>query len=244
MSWSFAGPICTLVLSDLGARVIKVEHPDGGDLARSLGPWFNGKSGYLLSVNRGKESIALDLKKPADLDVLHRLLARADVLVENFRPGVMARLGLGHDDLAAVNPRLVYCAISGFGQQGPMRGAPAYDQIIQGLSGMMSITGSSDSAPLRVGYPVADTLAGMTAAFAISSALVRQRERGEGAFIDVSMLDCALTSMGWVVSNYLIAGVDHFMFGENEHRVIHLVQDWLGRYFPVSPTPAAAPLHR
>ena len=120
----------------------------------------------------------------------------------------MARLGLAYEDLAAVNPRLVYCAISGFGQEGPMKTAPAYDQIIQGLSGMMSVTGTPDSAPLRSGYPVADTLAGMTAAFAISSALVRRNASGEGAFIDVSMLDAALTAMGWAVSNYLIAGVE------------------------------------
>jgi crotonobetainyl-CoA:carnitine CoA-transferase CaiB-like acyl-CoA transferase len=130
------------------------------------------------------------------------------VLVENFRPGVMARLGLSYDDLRLLNPGLIYCAISGFGQEGPMKSAPAYDQIIQGLSGMMSITGTRDTAPLRAGFPVADTLAGMTAAFAVAAALVQRARTGRGEFIDVSMLDTALTAMGWAVSNYLIAGVE------------------------------------
>ena len=128
------------------------------------------------------------------------------MLVENFRPGVMDRLGVGYEQLRKHNPALVYCAISGFGQDGPMRDAPAYDQIVQGLSGAMSITGDERCAPLRVGYPVADTLGGITAAFAITSALMRRARTNEGAFIDVSMLDCALASMGWIISNYLIAG--------------------------------------
>jgi len=196
----------------LGADVVKIEVPDGGDLARQLGadPTLNARhmGASFLAQNAGKKSVTLNLKHAKGKEVLRRLVESADVLVENFRPGVMARLGLAHDDLLAVNPRLVYCAISGFGQEGPMKTAPAYDQIIQGLSGMMSVTGTPESAPLRSGYPVADTLAGMTAAFAISSALVRRNASGEGAFIDVSMLDAALTAMGWAVSNYLIAGVE------------------------------------
>ena len=140
--------------------------------------------------------------------MLQQLVKSADVLVENFRPGVMSRLGLSYDELREFNPKLVYCAISGFGQQGPLKDAPAYDQIIQGLSGMMSITGDAQSAPLRVGYPVADTISGITAAFAISAALVRRNNTDEGAFIDVSMLDSSLITMGWVISNYLIAGVE------------------------------------
>ncbi|TIR97080.1 MAG: CoA transferase, partial [Mesorhizobium sp.] len=135
------------------------------------------------------------------------LVATADALVENFRPGVMDRLGLGHEKLKEVRPSLVYCAISGFGQTGPMRGNPAYDQIIQGLSGIMSITGTPETAPLRVGYPVADTLGGLVGAFAIAAALVRQKTSGEGAFLDVSMLECTLSALGWPVSNYLTAGV-------------------------------------
>ena len=139
-------------------------------------------------------------------EVFRRLVASADVLIENFRPGVMARLGVSYDNLKDVNGGLIYCAISGFGQEGPMKGAPAYDQIIQGLSGVMSITGDGESAPLRVGYPVADSIGGITAAFAIASALVGRSKSGEGCFIDVSMLDSTLATMGWVVSNYLIAG--------------------------------------
>ena len=207
-----AGPFCAYQLALLGADVVKIEVPDGGDLARQLGADadLNGRhmGASFLAQNAGKRSVTLNLKKPEGKDVLRRLVETADVLVENFRPGVMARLGLAYEDLAAVNPRLVYCAISGFGQEGPMKAAPAYDQIIQGLSGMMSVTGTPESAPLRSGYPVADTLAGMTAAFAISSALVRRNATGEGAFIDISMLDSALTVMGWAVSNFLIAGVE------------------------------------
>jgi crotonobetainyl-CoA:carnitine CoA-transferase CaiB-like acyl-CoA transferase len=207
-----AGPFCAYQLALLGADVVKIEVPDGGDLARQLGadPALNARhmGASFLAQNAGKRSVTLNLKKAEGKDVLRRLVESADVLVENFRPGVMARLGLAYEDLATLNPRLVYCAISGFGQEGPMKTAPAYDQIIQGLSGMMSVTGTSESAPLRSGYPVADTLAGMTAAFAISSALVRRNASGEGAFIDVSMLDAALTAMGWAVSNYLIAEVE------------------------------------
>lgn len=205
-----AGPFCAYQLALLGADVIKVEVPSGGDLARQLGsdPELNANhmGASFLAQNSGKRSITVNLKTAGGKAVLKRLVASADVLVENFRPGVMARLGLSWDELKQCNPALVYCAISGFGQDGPLKDAPAYDQIIQGLSGMMSITGDKHSAPLRVGSPVADTISGITAAFAISSALVRRFRTGEGAFIDVSMLESTLVTMGWVVSNYLIVG--------------------------------------
>ncbi|WP_322416335.1 CaiB/BaiF CoA transferase family protein [Mesorhizobium huakuii] len=207
-----AGPYCAYQLALLGADVIKVEGPRGGDLARQLGgsPRLNqaGMGASFLAQNAGKRSVMLDLKTEADRERFLDLVASADALVENFRPGVMDRLGLGHDALKAVRPGLVYCAISGFGQTGPMRDNPAYDQIIQGLSGIMSITGTPETAPLRVGYPVADTLGGLVGAFAIASALVRQKTSGEGAFLDVSMLECTLSALGWPVSNYLTAGVD------------------------------------
>lgn len=207
-----AGPYCAYQLALLGADVIKVEGPQGGDLARQLGgsPRLNqaGMGASFLAQNAGKRSVVLDLKKQADRERFLDLVASADALVENFRPGVMDRLGLGHEALKAVRPGLVYCAISGFGQTGPMRGNPAYDQIIQGLSGIMSITGTPETAPLRVGYPVADTLGGLVGAFAIASALVKQKISGEGAFLDVSMLECTLSALGWPVSNYLTAGVD------------------------------------
>ncbi|WP_457150939.1 CaiB/BaiF CoA transferase family protein [Mesorhizobium sp. P5_C1] len=207
-----AGPYCAYQLALLGADVIKVEVPQGGDLARQLGgsPTLNsaGMGASFLAQNAGKRSVVLDLKKPADRERFLDLVASADALVENFRPGVMDRLGLGYEALKAVRPGLVYCAISGFGQTGPMRDNPAYDQIIQGLSGIMSITGTPETAPLRVGYPVADTLGGLVGAFAIASALVRQKTNGEGAFLDVSMLECTLSALGWPVSNYLTAAVD------------------------------------
>ena len=148
--------------------------------------------------------MTLNLKDPRGKEALRRLVRAADALVENFRPGVMERLGLGHETLRAENPHLIYCAISGFGQDGPWVHRPAYDQIIQGASGVMSITGDQESAPMRVGYPVADTVGGMTAAFAISAAL---NANPRGSFIDVSMLESVLATMGWVVSNYLTAGV-------------------------------------
>ena len=204
-----AGPFCCHQLAHFGAEVIKVEVPGRGDLARQLGAdvelnrRFMGVS--FLAQNAGKKSVTLNLKHAQGKALLKRLVAGADVLVENFRPGVMDRLELGWEVLREVNPRLIYCAISGFGQDGPWRDRPAYDQIVQGASGVMSITGDRDSAPLRVGYPVADTIGGLTAAFAIAAAL-NDRERGR--FIDVSMLEAMLAAMGWVVSNWLVAGVE------------------------------------
>lgn len=207
-----AGPYCAYQLALLGADVIKVEAPQGGDLARQLGasPALNkaGMGASFLAQNAGKRSVMLDLKKEVDRERFLDLVASADALVENFRPGVMERLGLGYEKLKEVRPGLVYCAISGFGQTGPMRDNPAYDQIIQGLSGIMSITGTPETAPLRVGYPVADTLGGLVGAFAIAAALVKQKTSGEGAFLDVSMLECTLSALGWPVSNYLTAGVE------------------------------------
>lgn len=207
-----AGPFCAYQLALLGAEVIKVEVPESGDLARQLGADadLNARrmGASFLAQNGGKKSVTINLKTAEGQAVLRRLVASADVLIENFRPGVMQRLGLDCESLRECNPALVYCAITGFGQDGPLRDAPAYDQIIQGLSGMMSVTGDAKCAPLRVGYPVADTISGITAAFAIASALVRRNATGEGAFIDVSMLDSALVTMGWVISNHLIAGVE------------------------------------
>lgn len=207
-----AGPYCAYQLALLGADVIKVEAPQGGDLARQLGasPALNkaGMGASFLAQNAGKRSVVLDLKSEADRERFLDLVASADALVENFRPGVMERLGLGCEKLKEVRPGLVYCAISGFGQTGPMRDNPAYDQIIQGLSGIMSVTGTPETAPLRVGYPVADTLGGLVGAFAIAAALVKQKTSGEGAFLDVSMLECTLSALGWPVSNYLTAGVE------------------------------------
>lgn len=204
-----SGPFTGYQMALLGANVIKIETPAGGDLARQLGADAELNQDYMgtsfLAQNAGKRSLTLDLKSAKGKAVLRRLAAEADVVLENFRPGVMARLGLDYAALKLAAPQLVYCAISGFGQSGPLADAPAYDQIIQGRSGVMSITGNVGSAPLRVGYPVCDTIGGLTAAFAIAAALVRRASSGEGCFIDVSMLDSVLVTMGWVVSNQLIA---------------------------------------
>lgn len=203
-----AGPFCAHQLAHLGADVIKVEVPGRGDLARELGADAElnrrGMGVSFLAQNAGKRSIELNLKSPRGRELLLELVTKADVVVENFRPGVMDRLGLGYETLREANPKLVYCAISGFGQEGPLRDAPAYDQIIQGLSGVMSITGRDDTGPLRVGYPVADTIGGLTAAMAICAALAG----GRGGQIDVSMLEATMATMGWVISNHLIAGVE------------------------------------
>ncbi|PVE12781.1 CoA transferase [Streptomyces scopuliridis] len=205
-----AGPFAGYQLALQGADVLKVEMPGSGDLARqlgadrALGDELLGAS--FLAQNAGKRSLTVNLKDPDGREALLRAVRESDVLLENFRPGVMERLGLGWKTLRAENPALVYCAISGFGQTGPMRDRPAYDQIIQGLSGMMSVTGTAEATPLRAGFPVADTLGGMAAAYAVAAALVRRGRTGEGAFVDVSMLESALTAMGWVTSNYLITG--------------------------------------
>ena len=204
-----AGPFCCHQLAHMGAEVIKIEAVGRGDLARQLGSDKDlsaAKMGIsFLAQNSGKKSLSLDLKSEDGKAIFQRLLATADVLVENFRPGVMARLGQDYERLKQSHPQLIYCAISGFGQTGPMSKRPAYDQIIQGLSGVMSITGNPEDDPLRVGYPLADTIGGLTAAMAISAAL---NKTPRGQFIDVSMLDSVLATMGWVVSNYLIGGVE------------------------------------
>jgi crotonobetainyl-CoA:carnitine CoA-transferase CaiB-like acyl-CoA transferase len=206
-----AGPYCGYQLALVGADVVKVEMPESGDLARMLGPTpalNQAKMGAsFLAQNAGKRSVEIDFKSAAGKEQFLTLVAEADVVLENFRPGVMGRLGLGYERLKGVRPGLIYCAISGFGQTGPLKDNPAYDQIIQGLSGIMSITGTPETAPLRVGYPVCDTLGGLFGAFAVAAALVRRDRTGKGAFLEVSMLESALSALGWPVSNYLVSGV-------------------------------------
>lgn len=212
-----AGPYACYQLAQLGAEVIKIERPGQGDLARTLGP-DRERNRQLMGVsflaqNAGKKSVTLDLKQPEGKELFKKLVQKADVVVENFRAGVMDRLGLGYESLKEVKPDIIYCAISGFGQDGPLASRPAYDQIIQGMSGLMSVTGNEQSGPLRVGYPVCDTIGGMAASFAIAAALFRRERTGEGENIDVSMLEATLGTMGWVVSNWLIAGVRPTRFG-------------------------------
>lgn len=204
-----AGPFAGYQLSLMGAEVLKIETPGTGDLARQLGahPHLSaeGMGVSFLAQNAGKRSITLNLKHAKGKEILARLVADADVLLENYRPGVLERLGFGWERLRELNGGLVYCALSGFGQTGPMRDRPAYDQIIQGLSGMMSVTGTEGTAPLRAGYPICDTLGGYAAAFAVASALVHRARTGEGTRLDVSMLESAMAAMGWVASDFLMA---------------------------------------
>jgi crotonobetainyl-CoA:carnitine CoA-transferase CaiB-like acyl-CoA transferase len=185
-----SGPFCTMQLADLGARVIKIEQPGRGDDTRAWGPPFlQGESAYFLSINRNKESLALDLKHEAASRIVHRLLERADVLVENFRPGTMARLGLEPSAVTARYPRLVYCSISGFGQTGPRRAEPGYDAMMQAEGGLMSITGAADGPPFRLGVAIADIATGLFAAQGILAALYARERTGRGQHVDVAMLD-------------------------------------------------------
>lgn len=201
-----SGPFCTQVLADLGADVVKVEPPDG-DSSRAIPPHFVGNdSAYYLGINRNKRSIVIDMKDPAGLQRVKDLIAKADVVVENYRPGVAARIGLLIDELRAANPQLIWASISGFGQTGPMADQPAYDMIVQALSGVMSLTGEPDRPAVRLGIPAGDMVAGMYAGIAINAALA-DRERGAGGrVIDVSMLDCQLAMLAYQSSYCLIAG--------------------------------------
>jgi crotonobetainyl-CoA:carnitine CoA-transferase CaiB-like acyl-CoA transferase len=205
-----SGPFCTLHLALLGAEVVKVENPKAGDLARVLGnvPAYNKQlmGTSFLAQNANKKSLTLNLKAPAGKEIFRRLVAGADVVVENFRPDVMPRLGLGYEALAEINPRLVYCGISGFGKDGPDAAKPAYDQIIQGLSGEMDVNGDERLHPLRAGFPVCDTVGGLNAAFAIMAALFHRERTGRGQAIDVALLDSIMPLMGWVAANLLIGG--------------------------------------
>lgn len=214
-----SGPFATLHLALAGAEVIKVENPTDGDLARKLGavPRYNqmlmGTS--FLAQNANKKSLTLNLKAPDGKEIFKKLTRTADVVVENFRPDVMTRLGLPYEVLSAINPRLIYCAISGFGQTGPDALKPAYDQIIQGLSGEMAVNGDQRHSPLRAGFPVCDTVGGLNAAFAIMGALYHREKSGEGQFIDVALLDSIMPLMGWVVANLMIGGQQPVLMGND-----------------------------
>lgn len=207
LSRVLTGPYCSMMLADLGADVIKVEEPGKGDDTRGWGPPFvDGESAYFLAVNRNKRSLTVNLKDPRGVAIVRRLARTADVCLENFRPGTAERLGIGYPDLAEENPRLVYCAISGFGQTGPYRDRPGYDVILQGMGGLMGITGMPDGPPMRVGVAVADIGAGMFAAYAILAALYHRERTGEGQYIDVSMLDTQVAWMTYAAGNYFATG--------------------------------------
>src|ERR1700745_1378149 len=206
LSRILAGPYCTLLLAELGARVIKVEPPRQGDDARQYGPFRNGKSHYFVSVTRGKESIALDLKSPDGREIFERLLDKADALVENFRPGTMEKLGYGWETLHPRYPRLVYAAASGFGHSGPYSHYPAYDMVVQGLGGIMSITGHPGMPLTRVGTSVGDLAGGLFTAIALNAALLHRERTGEATKVDVSLFDCQLALLENAIVRYTTTG--------------------------------------
>lgn len=211
-----AGPYASCQLALLGADVIKIERREGEDMRRTplSREWAErGMAPSWLAVNANKRSLTLDLQKPAAKEIVRRLAAKCDVVMENFRPGVMDRLGLGHAALSAINPRLIYCAISGFGQTGPLRSEAGYDGKIQAMSGIMAITGHPEMGPTRAGFAVCDVLSGMTAAFAVSSALFQRTHTGKGQFIDVSMLEASLAFLSTQVADFTVAGHRQEQFG-------------------------------
>ena len=197
------GPYCTMILSDLGARVIKVEAPEIGDDSRKFGPFVKDYSAYFMSLNRGKESIALNLKKEDDKKIFEKILAKADVLVENFKPGTLEKWGFGWKELSKKYPKLIYASASGFGQTGPLKELPAYDMVVQGMGGLMSVTGQPNSEPTRVGTSIGDITAGLFTAIGINAALYDRQKTGKGMYIDVSMLDCQIAILENAIARYL-----------------------------------------
>ncbi|HUI18681.1 MAG TPA: CaiB/BaiF CoA-transferase family protein [Alphaproteobacteria bacterium] len=206
LSRILAGPYCTLLMAELGARVIKVEPPEKGDDARQYGPFLKGRSAYFMSINRGKQSIALNLKDAADQRIFAKLLERADVLVENFRPGTMEKLGYGWDALHQRYPRLIYAAASGFGHTGPFSHYPAYDMVVQGLGGIMSITGHPGQPPVRIGMSIGDIGAGLYTAVAVNAALLHRERTGEATKVDIAMFDCQLALLENAIMRYTTSG--------------------------------------
>lgn len=215
------GPYCSLMLADLGADVVKIELPGRGDDTRAWGPPFQGgESAYFLSINRNKRSVTVNLKTPEGRRIVLDLAARSDVFLENFAPGVAERLGLGYEAVRAVNPRIVYCSISGFGQEGPYRVLPAYDIILQGMGGLQGITGEPDRPPVRIGVAVADIAGGMFAAFAIAAALVQRARTQEGERLDVSLLDSQLAWLTYMAANYFATGRDPERAGSRHPTIV------------------------
>lgn len=215
------GPYCSLMLADLGAEVVKIEIPGRGDDTRHWGPPFlGGESAYFLGVNRNKMSVTINLKSPEGREILLRLAERCDVFLENFSPGTAERLGLGYDVLRAANPRIVYCSISGFGQDGPYRDWPAYDLVLQGMGGLQGITGEPDRPPVRIGVAVADIAGGMFAAYAIAAALVRRERTNQGEYIDVSLLDGQLAWLTYMAAYYFATGKEPERAGSRHPTIV------------------------
>ena len=197
------GPYCTMILSDLGARVIKIEAPEIGDDSRGFGPFIEDYSAYFMSLKRGKESIALNLKNEDDKKIFEKILAKADILVENFKPGTLEKWGFGWNEVSKKYPKLIYASASGFGQTGPLKELPGYDMVVQGMGGLMSVTGHPNSEPTRVGTSIGDITAGLFTAIGINAALYDRQKTGKGTFIDVSMLDCQIAILENAIARYL-----------------------------------------
>jgi crotonobetainyl-CoA:carnitine CoA-transferase CaiB-like acyl-CoA transferase len=221
LSRVFAGPYCTMMMGDLGATVIKVEQPGKGDDTREFGPpYIAGEAAYYLGLNRNKYSVTLDFKQPDHLKRLRELISTATVLVENFRPGTLDKLGLGYDDLRALNPGLIYCSISGYGQTGPYATRAGYDFVAQAESGIMAVTGEIEGEPQRVGTPVADTTAGMYALMSILAALHVRDKTGQGQRIDISLFEAAVSLLGNVSANHLISGKEAPRLGNSHPNIV------------------------
>ena len=211
-----AGPYCTMLLADMGAEVVKVEHPQNGDDSRAFGPFVEGESAYFMSINRNKKSITMNLKDPRAIEMVKKMIPSFDVVVENFRPGVMDKLGIGYEALIKINPRLIYASSSGFGYTGPYSQLPAYDLIVQGMGGIMSITGESEGRPQKVGSSVGDIFAGVFCSIGILGAIEARHNTGKGQMVDVAMLDCQVAVLENAVSRYLTTGIDPEPIG-NRH---------------------------
>jgi formyl-CoA transferase len=221
LSRILAGPYCTMILGDQGAEVIKVERPDIGDDTRTWGPPFaGGESAYYLCCNRNKKSIAIDLKKPEGVELVQELAKVSDVLVENFTPGLMKRLGLDFETLRQINPRLVYASITAYGQEGPYRDRPGYDMVLSAVGGLMFITGEKDGNPCKVGVAITDVLTGVYASGAITSALLWRERSGKGQYLDISLLDVQVSGLANIASNYLVAGKEATRWGTAHESII------------------------
>ena len=220
LSRVLAGPFCSLILADLGAEVIKVEELGSGDQTRTIPPFVGGESHYFLSINRNKSSVALDARTEAGRDILRKLATQCDVVLENFRPGVMERLGLGYDTLRALKPEIIVCSISGFGAKGSMSGKPSFDLVTQALSGVMSINGYPDGTPTKLGLPLGDVGGGLWAALGVMAALNEKHATGEGSHVDLSLLEGLMGLLGYLAEIYLVTGESPGRMGNNHHNIV------------------------
>ncbi len=215
-----AGPFATQLLGDLGAQIFKIEQPPGGDETRKFPPLVNGESHYFLGLNRNKKSLVIDLRKPAGADILRRLVASSDILVENYRPGVMQRLGLGYETLSAINPRLIYCAISGFGLTGPLRDKPSFDVVTQALTGVLSVNGEPGRPPMKLGLPMGDMVGGIFGPIGILSALHERSATGRGRLIDISLYDGLIGMLGYLAQLAFVTGNDPEPVGSGHPNIV------------------------